>query len=54
MSTIKIMAKCLFISILATVNPIFVIKIVKFCYFNYENLNNVIIFAVGIEKTDTP
>ena len=54
MSTIKIMAKGLFISILATVGPIFVIKIAKLYYFNYENLNNVIIFAVGIEKTDTP
>lgn len=54
MPTIKIMTKCLFISILATINPIFVIKIAKLYYFNYENLNNVIIFAVGIEKTDTP
>ena len=33
---------------------IFIIKIAMFCYFNYENLNNVIIFAVEIEKTDTP
>ena len=48
------MTYCQFISLLATFDPIFIIKIAKFCYFNYENLNNVIIFAVEIEKTDTP
>lgn len=42
------------ISILAAFCSIFIIKIAKFCHFNYENLNIVIIFAVGIEKTDTP
>ena len=48
------MTICQTISILAAFYSIFISKIAKFCYFNYENLNIVNIFAVGIEKTDTP
>lgn len=48
------MTICQTISILAVFRSIFIIKIAKFRYFNYENLNIVIIFAVGIEKNDTP
>lgn len=38
---------------LAAFCSISIIKIAKFCHFNYKNLNIVIIFAVRIEKTDT-
>lgn len=48
------MTICQTISILAVFRSISIIKIAKFRYFNYGNLNIVIIFAVGIEKNDTP
>ena len=51
--TIKFMIKCQFIHCIGINTPIFIIKIAKHCYFNYENLNNVTIFASEIKKTDT-
>ena len=48
------MILCQFILVSDVFSSIFIFKIAKFCYFKYENLNNVIIFAVEIEKTDTP
>lgn len=48
------MPNCQFILGVVDSLPIFIIKIAKFCYFNYENLYNVTIFVVQIEKTDTP
>lgn len=47
------MTLCQLILVSDVFGPIFIIKIAKLCYFNYENLNYVIIFAVEIEKTDT-
>ena len=48
------MTLCQFILVSDAFGPIFIIKIANICYFNYENLNNVIIFAVEIKKTDMP
>lgn len=48
------MTFCQFISAWVVSKPIFIIKIAKFCYFNYENLNNVTIFASATKKTDIP